>query len=62
MKWLEAGEEAPGWCRAHIDQYFQDGSRRIVYDDSDGLEVSEVVTLMNTMETLFLTDKEIYSP
>ena len=45
MKWLETGDEALGWYRARIDRYFQDRSCRIVYDDSEGLEVSEVVTL-----------------
>ena len=45
VKWLETGDVALGWYRARIDRYFQDRSCRIVYDDSEGLEVSEVVTL-----------------
>ena len=43
IKWSEAEEEPSSWYRARIDQYFQDKSCKIVYDDSDSYEVSEVV-------------------
>jgi len=45
VKWTEAGEEPSGWYKAYIDQYFLDKSCKIVYDDSESNEVSEVAAL-----------------
>ena len=44
-KWSEPGEELPGWYRAHIEEYFLDKSCKVVYDDRDGILVSEIVSL-----------------
>ena len=43
VKWTEAGEESPGWYRAHVDQYL---SCKIIYDDSDDCVAFEVVALL----------------
>jgi len=43
VKWVEQGDEPPGWYRAKVFEYFQDGSCRIVYDDNSNFTVSEIV-------------------
>jgi len=45
VKWVEQGDEPPGWYRATVSQYFQDGSCRLVYDDTPNTTVSEIVNL-----------------
>jgi len=45
VKWVEQGDEPPGWYRAKVFEYFQDGSCRIVYDDNSNFTVSEIVNL-----------------
>ena len=49
VKWTEEGDELPGWYKAHVAQYFLDGSCKIVYCDNNDCEVSEIVNL-NTVE------------
>ena len=45
VKWVEQGNEPPGWYRARVSEYFQDGTCRIVYDDTPTSTVSEMVDL-----------------
>ena len=45
VKWVEQGNEPPGWYRARVSEYFKDGTCRIVYDDTPTSTVSEMVDL-----------------
>ena len=45
VKWTEVGDELPGWYKARVDQYYVNGSCRIVYCNDNDCEVSEVVNL-----------------
>ena len=51
VKWVEQGDEPPGWCRARVSEYFQDGSCKVVYDDTPGATVFEIIHLQ-TVEWL----------
>ena len=43
VKWTESGDELPGWYKAQVEQYYLDGSCKIVYCNDNDCEVSEVV-------------------
>ena len=45
VKWLEEGDEPPGWYRATVSNYFQDGSCLLIYDETSDSTVSEVINL-----------------
>ena len=36
-------DDPPGWYRAVVTEYFQDGSCKLVYDDNSNVTVSEIV-------------------
>ena len=43
VKWMEEGEEPPGWYRARVTEYYADYSCKIIYDDSLDVTVTEIV-------------------
>jgi len=43
IKWLETGDELPGWYRARVIEYFSDSSCIVLYSDSIESMVTEVV-------------------
>ena len=45
VKWVKEGDEPPGWYRARVSEYFQDGSCTIVYDDTEHTTISETIDL-----------------
>ena len=45
VKWMEEGDEPPGWYQVRIAEYFSDCSCRIVYDDSSEATVTEIITV-----------------
>ena len=45
VKWVEQGNEPPGWYHTRVSEYFQDGTCRIVYEDIPTSTVSEIVNL-----------------
>ena len=45
VKWTEQGNEPPGWYRACVSEYFQDGFCRKVYEDTSTSSVSEILHL-----------------
>jgi len=49
VKWLEQTDDPPGWYRAVVSEYFQDGSCKLVYDDNSNVSVFEIVDL-NSVE------------
>jgi len=51
VKWVEEGDEPPGWYRARVSEYFKDGSCTIIYDDSAKATISETINLQ-TVEWL----------
>ena len=51
VKWEEQGDEPPGWYRVRVSEYFQDGSCKVVYDDTPGATIFEIIHLQ-TVEWL----------
>ena len=51
VKWVEEGDEPLGWHRARVSEYFQDGSCKVIYDDSLEIIVSVTISL-HTVEWL----------
>ena len=49
VKRLEQSDDPPGWYRAVVSEYFQDGSCKLVYDDNSNVSVFEIVDL-NSVE------------
>ena len=49
VQWTEDGDELPGWYKAQVNQYYADGSCKIVYCVDDNSTVFEIVNL-NTVE------------
>jgi len=47
VKWMEEGEEPPGWYRARVAEYYADYSYKIVYDESPDATVTEIVDLLS---------------
>ena len=45
VKWTDCNDEPPGWYKAQIDQYYLDGTCKIIYDDKDDHVVYEIVEL-----------------
>jgi len=50
VKWLEQGDEPPGWYQAIVSEYFQDGTCKLVYDNTPNASVFETVNL-NSVES-----------
>ena len=43
IKWLESGNEQPGWYRAQVDKYLLNGCCKVIYDDdSDSVVFKEI--------------------
>ena len=45
VQWTEDGNELPGWYKAQFNQYYADGSCKIVYFVDDNSTVFETVNL-----------------
>ena len=43
IKWSEDNGEFPGWYQAFVEEYYTDGSCKIVYSEDDGQVVYETV-------------------
>ena len=48
IKWTEDNGELPGWYKAYVDEYYTDGSCKIVYSEDNGQVVYETVDLNRT--------------
>ena len=55
IKWLEPGDELPGWYRAQVCEYNLDGSCKVIHDDSCYAWRSWMATLLQT--SLFITQQ-----
>ena len=45
MKWTEDNGELPGWYKACVEEYYTDGTCKIVYSEDDGEVVYETIDL-----------------
>ena len=45
VKWTDSNGEPPGWYKVQIDQYFLEGTCKIIYDDKDDHVIYEIVDL-----------------
>jgi len=55
VKWTDSSDEPPSWYKAQIDEYFSEGTCKIIYDDDNEKVVydHEVVNLKMVEWKLF---------